>query len=82
MAGSIVAKEWPRPCHLAAAKQSKMFSSDESDGDGLESEEIIFVKTEPVPCGRAAKTSKANELCPVTGKVSPLVSKFVIFPFS
>ena len=64
------------------AKQSKVVSSDESDGDGLESEEIIFVKTEPVPHGCAAKILKANKLYPVTRKVSPLVSKFVIFPFS
>ena len=76
-----MAKECPRPHRLAAAKQPKQVSSNELDGDGLESEDIIFVKTEPAPCNCAAKTLKAELLCPVTGKVSP-VSKFVIFPFS
>ena len=76
-----MAKECPRPHRLAAAKQPKQISSDESDSDGMESEDIIFVKMEPTPRGHAAKASKVELLCPVTGKVSP-VSKFVILPFS
>ena len=63
------------------AKQPKLVSSNDLDGNSVESKDIIFVKTEPVPRSRTAKTSKADQLCPVTGKVSP-VSKFVIFPFS
>ena len=76
-----MAKERPRPCRLAAAKQLKRISSDESDGDGVESKDIIFVKTEPAPRGRVAKAPKVEPLRPVTGKVSP-ASKLVILPFS
>ena len=76
-----MAKERPRPHRLAAAKQPKRVSSDELDGDGVESEDIIFVKTEPAPCGHAAKAPKVEPLRPVTGKVSP-ASKLVILPFS
>ena len=76
-----MAKERLRRCRLAAAKQPKWVSSDESDGDGVESEDIIFVKTEPAPRGRAAKAPKVEPLHPVTGKVSP-VSKLIILPSS
>ena len=76
-----MAKERPRPRRLAAAKQPKRISSDESDGDGVESEDIIFVKTEPAPRGRIAKAPKVEPLRPVTGKVS-LASNLVILPFS
>ena len=76
-----MAKERPRPRQLAAAKQQKRISSDESDGDGVESEDIIFVKMEPAPRGRAAKAPKVEPLHPVTGKVSP-ASNLIILPFS
>ena len=74
-------KERPRPRRLAAAKQQKRISSDESDGNGVESEDIIFVKTELASRGRAAKAPKVEPLRPVTGKVSP-TSDLVILPFS
>ena len=78
---SIATKERPQPRRLAAAKQPKQVSSDESDGDGMESEDIIFIKMEPAPRSHAAKALKVEPLRPVTGKVSP-VSKLVILPFS
>ena len=74
-------KERPRPRRLAAAKHQKRISSDESDGDGVESEDIIFVKTEPASRGRAAKAPKVEPLRAVSGKVSP-TSDLVILPFS
>ena len=76
-----MAKERPQPRRLAAAKQPKQISSDELDGDGVESEDIIFVKMEPAPHGHIAKAPKVEPLCPVTGKVSP-ASNLVILPFS
>ena len=55
-----MAKECLQPRRVAVAKQPKRVSSDESDSDGVESEDIIFVKTEPAPRGRAVKLRRLS----------------------